>query len=99
MQRFWEVAPPATWLLLTVSSVLLMAGFVLLSHARVRNKAFGDRYGGLTHPGPLEWPLRVGTACLLAGLALWAVELSAPLWLTAGLVAVAGAALALQAMP
>lgn len=98
MQRFWEVAPPETWLILSASSVLLMAGFVLLSHTLVRSKAYGDHFSGLTHPGRLEWTLRVGAACTLAGLALWAVDLSAPAWVTVGLVGLAGVAVALQAI-
>lgn len=98
MQRFWDVAPLETWLILSAASVLLMAGFVLLSHTRVRSKAHGDSYGGLTHPGRLEWTLRVGAACLLAGLAVWAADLAAPPWLTAALALLAVVALGLQAV-
>lgn len=96
MQRFWDVAPPMTWAILTASSILLLAGFVLLSHTLVRSKAHGDSYHGVTHSGRLEWTLRLGTGALLAGLALWAFELSAPLWLTAGLGILAAAAFGLQ---
>ncbi len=96
MQRFWDVASPMTWAILTASSILLLAAFVLLSHTLVRIKAHGDSYGGLTHPGRLEWTLRLGTGALLAGLALWALELSAPVWLTAGLTILALVAFGLQ---
>lgn len=98
MQRFWEVAPPETWLILGASSILLLAGFVLLSHTLVRENAHGDRYEGLTHRGRLEWTLRVGGGCLLTGLVLWGIELEAPPSLLVGLGALALLAFSLEAV-
>lgn len=96
LQRFWDVAPPMTWATLTTSSILLLTAFLLLSHALVRSKAYGDRYHGLTHAGRLERTLRLGTGTLLAGLALWTFELSAPVWLTTGLALLAAVGFGLQ---
>ena len=91
MQRFWDVASPMTWVILSLASVFLLAGFTLLSHTLVRSKAYGDRYRGLLHPGAMEWTVRLGIASLALGGALTAYELSAPVWLTlaAGAMAVA----------
>lgn len=96
MQRFWDVASPMTWAILTASSILLLAAFVLLSHTLVRSKGHGDSYHRVTHPARLESTLRLGTGALMAGLALWAFELSAPMWLTAGLTLLALVAFGLQ---
>lgn len=96
MERLWEVAPPLTWAILTVSSLFYLTGFVLLSHSLVRHKGFGDRYGGLLSPGRLEWAARTGTACLLIGTALWGVELGWPPWALVGLGVLAAVALGLQ---
>lgn len=98
MGRLWEVAPPATWGILTVAATLLLAGFVLLSHSLVRRKAHGDRYTGIAYPGRLEWTFRVGAGCLLLGLALWAVELAAPVWVVAALGGLAAVAFGLEAV-
>ena len=87
MQKLWEIAPPLTWGLLALSSVCLLAAFILLSHTLVRRKAYGDRWGGWLAPGRLERTVRVGLALLLAGGLLWAVELNAWSWLLAGLAA------------
>ena len=97
MQMLWDVAPPTTWAILSMAAILLLAGFVLLSHTLVRGKAHGDAFHGLTRPGRLEWTLRVGAGCLLAGFALWAWELSAPVWVLAVLGAGALASFALEA--
>lgn len=96
MQKFWDVAPPATWGILTLAAVFLLAGFVLLSHTLVRSKACGDAYGGVTARGRLESTVRGGAGCLLAGGALWAIELGASVLLTAALGAGALAAFALE---
>lgn len=85
MDMLWDVAPPLTWAILSISSLLFLLGFVLLSHTLVRHNAYGDEYGGLLHPGRLEWTARVGTGCLLVGLALWGVELGWGVWPLAGL--------------
>jgi hypothetical protein len=71
---------------------------VLLSHALVRSKAYGDSWGGLTSPGRLEWTLRVGAACLFAGVALWMIELDAPSWAVILTGVAAGAVATLEAV-
>lgn len=96
MQKLWQVAPPSTWLVLGLAATFLLAGFVLLSHSLVRHKAHGDTYTGLVHPGRLEWTVRTGAACLLAGFALWALQLGAPVWVTGGLAALGAAGFALE---
>ena len=96
MQKLWNVAPPITWAILGLAATLLLVAFVLLSHTLVRGKAHGDTYGGITSPGRLEWTLRIGVACLLAGLALWAVELDAPVAVIAGCAAGAAVAASLE---
>lgn len=98
MQRFWEVAPPETWLILSASSIFLLAGFVLLSHTLVRHKAHGDRYRGLTHRARLESTLRTGVGSLLAGLMLWGVELDVPGAVLAAMGAAALLAFSLEAV-
>lgn len=98
MQRFWDVAPPVTWVMLGTASVLLMVGFVLLSHTLVRVKANGDSYGGLLGRGRLEWTLRLGLASILAGSAFSTYELGGPPWVTGGLAVAAAAAAGLQAV-
>ena len=85
MQKLWDVAPPLTWGTLTVASVLLLGGFVLLSHTLLRRKAHGDVFSGLLHEGRLEWTLRLAVGCLLAGSGLWAWELEAPTGVVAAL--------------
>ena len=80
MQAFWDIATPLTWGLLTISGLLLLTGFILLSHTLVRSKAYGDGYSGLLAPGRLEWTVRGGMASLLAGFGLWAYVLDAPVW-------------------
>jgi hypothetical protein len=96
MDMLWDVAPPLTWAILTITSLFFLLGFVLLSHTLVRHQAYGDRYNGLLSPGRLEWSARVGTGCLLAGLALWGVELGWGVWPLAGLVLLAGLAFGLE---
>lgn len=98
MQRFWEVAPPMTWGMLTIASVLLMVGFVLLSHTLVRAKAYGDSYSGLLGRGRFEWTLRLGVASLLGGSAFSAYELGSPPAITGLLAVLAAAAVGLQAV-
>lgn len=98
MQKLWDVAPPMTWGILTLASIFLLSGFVLLSHTLVRSKAYGDGFGGLLHPGRFEWTLRVGAGSLLAGFGLWAWELEAPVWVVAGLGVLAGVAFGLEAV-
>jgi hypothetical protein len=98
MGGLWEVAPPMTWAILTVAASLFLAGFILLSHSLVRTKAHGDRLDGVTQPGRLGWTLRVGSACLLAGSALWAVELRAPLPVVVGLAVLSAGGLGLEAV-
>ena len=85
MDRFWEIASPATWGLLTLASACLLVAFVLLSHTLVRKKAHGDQWHGWTAPGRMAWTARAGTALLFAGAALWSVTLGAPWWLSVGL--------------
>ena len=96
MQKLWNVAPPGTWAILGLAAILLLAAFVLLSHTLLRRKAHGDSYDGITAHGRLEWTLRVGFACLLGGVALWAVELNAPLSVVLALAAGAVVAAALE---
>ena len=98
LEPLWDVAPPWTWAILTLASTFLLAGFVLLSHTLVRSKAYGDDFSGLTHPGRLEWTVRLGVATLALGFGLWAFELSAPLWVLVSLGVVAAAALGLEAV-
>lgn len=98
MQMFWEVAPPSTWAILSVSATFLLAGFVLLSHTLVRSKAHGDVYAGIVHPGRLEWTVRVGAGCLFVGFGLWAWELAAPVWVLIVLALGAVAAFGLEAL-
>jgi hypothetical protein len=92
LQKLWEVAPPLTWGILTSASAFLLTGFVLLSHALVRHKAYEDRYSGLLRRGRLESTLRTGIGFVLAGGALWAYALSAPGWVLVALVAFTGLA-------
>jgi hypothetical protein len=80
LEKLWDVAPPATWGILSLASVFLLTGFVLLSHSLVRSKAHGDDFSGLLRSGRLETTIRTGLGCLLAGSALWAYELAAPMW-------------------
>lgn len=96
LQALWDVAPPSTWAILGLSATLLLSGFILLSHALVRAKAYGDRYGGAVAPGRLEWTLRIGAACVLGGAALWAVELAAPMWVLVVLAVLTGLAVGLE---
>lgn len=98
MSGLWEVAPPTTWAILTLAASLVLVGFVLLSHSIVRAKAHGDRWGGLIRPGRLEWTLRVGGACLLAGSALWAIELAAPFPVVIGLAVLSAGGFGLEAV-
>lgn len=98
LEKLWDVAPPGTWAILSLAAILLLGGFVLLSHTLVRHKAYGDAFTGLTHPGRLAWTLRLGAACVLAGAALWAVALAAPWWVTAGLGALAALGVGLEAV-
>jgi hypothetical protein len=96
LDRLWDVAPPGTWLVLSVAATLLLAAFILLSHTLVRSKAYGDAFDGLAAPGRLEWTLRVGAACLLGGVALWGLELGWPIGLLIALTAGAVAGLGLE---
>ncbi len=96
MQRFWAIAPPMTWAILAAASILLLVGFTLLSHTLLRSKAYGDRYRGLLHRGPMEWTVRLGLAALVLGGALTAYALSAPVWLTLGAAALAVTLIILQ---
>ena len=96
MDRFWEIAAPATWGLLTLASTLLLAGFVLLSHTLVRSKAYGDGWGGWLSRGWLEATVRVGIALLVAGSVPWAITLDAPPWVPWLLAAAAAVPSALQ---
>lgn len=98
LQKLSEVASPATWAILSVASVFLLAGFVLLSHSLVRSKAHGDEYTGVAQPGRLEWTLRVGTGCVLAGLALWGWEWGWPGPVMIALLALTGGAFGLEAV-
>lgn len=97
MQRFWEVAPPETWALLSVAATFLLAGFLLLSHTLVRSKAHGDGLTGVLHPGRLEWTLRVGAACLAFGTMLWGLVWGWPTWTLVALAAAGALLLALEA--
>lgn len=92
MDRFWEIASPATWALTILASACLLLGFVLLSHSLVRQKAYGDEWHGWLATGRLEWTVRTGTALLFAGFGLWSITLGAPWWVIAplGLGALAG---------
>lgn len=94
----WDVAPPLTWAILSASALLLLLGFVLLSHTMMRHQAYGDRFDGVMAPGRLESTVRWGTASLLAGLGLWGLELGAPGLLLMALALGAAVALGLESV-
>lgn len=52
MDALWDVAPPGTWALLTVASICILCGVLLLSHTLVRRNAHGEEWGGWTARGP-----------------------------------------------